>query len=161
MNATTLGNWSNRQAGPAPIQKSWLDGIAGAIVPWLVLLSLAGCATPTNLTSVIGETEITEHVSEKMPPGCEQAFPTGGCYQLRDGKHHIWYSAVSYPYVRKHEIAHALGMRHSAPWIWDGKQNCAVVTASGGGYLQDQRICIDARGERTEGVVYASQQVGR
>jgi hypothetical protein len=147
MNATTPGNRSGRQAGPAP--------------SCLVLLFLAGCATPTPLTSVIGGIEITEHVDEKMPHGCEQAFPAGGCYQMMDGKHNIWYSVVSWPYVRKHEIAHALGMQHSTPWIWDGNQHCAVVTASGGGYLQDQRICIGKRGEYTADIAYENQQVGR
>ena len=161
MNATTLGNGSSGQAGPAPIQKAWLTGISRKIVPCLVLLFLAGCATPTTLTSVIGGTEITEHVDEKMPRGCEQAFPVGGCYQMQDGKHNIWYSVVSSPYVRTHEIAHALGMQHSMPWAWDGKQHCAVVTASGGGYLRDERICVDSRGEYAAGMVHANQQVGR
>ena len=166
MNATTLSKRSGGQAWPAPIQKGWLTGIAGAILPWLVLLSLTGCATPTTLTTVVAGIEITEHLDDRMPPGCEQAFPTGGCYKWQNGKHNIWYSVVSLPHVREHEIAHALGMRHTAwtlddtAWTWGDKQQCVFVTVSGGEYLQGQRICIDSRGEHTYAIHYANQQVG-
>ncbi len=161
MSATTLSKWSGGQATGKTGLKGKLAGIAGVILPWLVLLSLTGCATPTILTSVVAGIEVTEHLDAKMPPGCEQAFPAGGCYQLQDGKHSIWYSVVSLPYVRKHEIAHVLGMRHSMPWSWDGKQSCSTVTVSGGGYEQGQRICVDSHGEHTESAAYANNQVGR
>lgn len=161
MNAATLSKRSAGQATGKTGAKGRLAWIARAILPWLVLLSLTGCATPTILTTVVAGIEITEHLDAKMPLGCEQAFPTGGCYELQDGKHNIWYSVVSLPYVRKHEIGHALGMRHSMPWSWDGQQSCATVTVSGGGYQQDQRICVDSHGEHTEGVAYANNQGGR
>ena len=152
MNATTL---SKRSTGKAAITdvKGKLCGILRVILPWLLPVSIIGCATPTTLISTVEGLEITEHLDAEMPHGCEQAFPTGGCYQFQDGKHHIWYSAVSFPYVREHEIAHALGMRHSVPWIWDGKQSCATVTVSGDGYQQGQRICVDSHGEHGEGTM--------
>lgn len=112
-----------------------------------------------TVTTVIAGIEITEHLDDEMPPGCEQAFPIGGCYMRQNGKHNIWYSAVSSPYVRTHEIAHALGMRHTMPWTRDGERQCVFVTASGGGYLQGRRICIDSRGEHTEGAVQAMQRL--
>lgn len=161
MNATTLGKRRAGQATGKTGVKGRSAGITRAILPWLVLQLLIGCATPTTLTTVVAGIEITEHLDAKMPPGCEQAFPTGGCYQLQDGKHNIWYSVVSLPYVRKHEIAHVLGMRHSMPWSWDGVQSCSTVTVSGGGYQQGQRICVGSHGEHTEGATYANNQVGQ
>jgi hypothetical protein len=161
MNATSLSKRNAGQAIGTTGVNGRLAGITRVIVLWLVLLSLTGCATPTTFTTAVAGIEITEHLDAKMPPGCEQAFPTGGCYQLQEGKHNIWYSEVSLPYVRKHEIAHALGMQHSMPWSWDGEQSCATVTVSGGGHMQGQRICVDSHGEHTEGVAYANNQVGR
>lgn len=151
-------SWRSGQAIPFRIQNV-SRRIVGAILPWIVLLSLIGCATPTTLTSLIDGTEITEHLDDRMPRGCEQAFPTGGCYQMRDGKHHVWYSRLSWPYVRKHEIAHAQGMRHTNPWIWDGKSSCAMVTTSGGGYLKGQRICVGARGEYVYGTDFKTADI--
>lgn len=118
------------------------------ILPCLLLMSLVGCAT--TLTTTVSGLDVIEHIDGKMPPGCEQAFPTGGCYQQQDGKHHIWYSVVSPRWVREHEIAHVLGMRHSVPWIGDGKQDCAMVTESGDGYQKGSRICVDSTGEYIE-----------
>ena len=126
-------------------------GITRIVLPCLLLMSLVGCATTKTLTSFVAGIEIIEHLDAKMPPGCEQAFPTGGCYQLQDGKHNIWYSEVSAPYVRTHEIAHAMGMRHSIPWVWNGKEYCATVTVGGAGYRQGQRICVESHGEHIEG----------
>jgi len=163
MNAATLSERSAGQATGKTGVNGKPAGILRAILPWLVLLSLTGCATPTILTTNVDGIEITEHLDAKMPAGCEQAFPLGGCHQVQDGKHNIWYSVMSSAYVRKHEIAHVLGMRHSMPWSWDGKQSCSTVTAGGGGYQQGQRICIDKHGERTEGAAYANnhQDQGR
>ncbi len=147
-------------AGKAGVKGS-LAGVMSAILPRLILLSLTGCATPTTLTTLVAGMEVTEHLDAEMPPGCEQAFPLGGCFELRDGKPNIWYSAMSSPYVRKHEIAHVMGMQHSLPWSWDGQRSCSTVTVSGGGYDEGQRICIDRHGEYTEVVTYANNRGGR
>ena len=106
--------------------------------------------TPQMRLTEVDGIEIVEHIDDKMPPGCEQAYPLGGCYQQNAGRHHIWYSVVSMPYVRRHEVAHAKGMRHSH-WVSYGGESCSTVLVGADGYLPGQRLCIGSRGEYVQG----------
>ena len=126
---------------------SWSTKFAELIELSAIYILLNGCTvTPITLTRAFDGTELIEHIDDKLPPACEQAYPRGGCYQARDGKHHIWYSSVSMPYVREHEIAHAKGMRHTE-WEWIGQESCATILVGVEKYLHGRQLCIGQRGE--------------
>lgn len=120
--------------------------IAGAMIS---MLGLNGCAiAPTMKIVSCDGIEIVEHIDDErnLPSRCEEAYPRGGCYEYRSGKHHIWYSSVSMPYVRTHEIAHAKGMLHSA-WTYNGGESCAIVMSGADSFRAGEQICIGQRGE--------------
>lgn len=111
----------------------------------LCIVSLLGCASPR----IVYSDNIYEHIDtvDDRPEWCERG-PSSGCYAKIDGKDHIWYSAVSPSYIRKHEKAHAKGMVHG-PWHENEltKYWCADVLIGTADYPQNTSICHDNKKE--------------
>ena len=130
--------------------------------PFLLGGLLAGLlASPEAIAEVrqrmINGLLVTEHLDENDSP-CGDRRPGAGCFTIKDGKPHIWYSEVGPDYVRDHEIAHTQGMRHT-PWQIEGggylgpQRTCATVTEPGGGYEVNTKICNTGRTETRQKLI--------
>lgn len=100
---------------------------------------------------VVDGIPITEHIDEDDSP-CGNRGWQNGCYQLKDGEHHVWYYDITPDFVKAHEISHAKGMRHTA---WQPRRdgmfgqwmNCATVIEPAPGYDLFDEICVTSNGE--------------
>lgn len=127
--------------------------MGGAVIRSLLLLALlAGCAGGEIRRSSYEGLTIVEHVDmADQPDVCSRRY-TDGCYQrlVVSGavEHHIWFSKVGASYVRRHEISHAKGMKHTQ-WALHPiyQANCSTITVGAEGYPVGLLLCVDGKKE--------------
>jgi len=88
------------------------------------IIILIGCSTPKTIVTFENNTLVYEHIDhDDQPKGCTRG-PFNGCAM----GNHIWYSGVSGPHVRQHELSHVYGMKHT-DWEYNSwyKANCSIV----------------------------------
>lgn len=113
-----------------------------------------GCATtpaesitPTVLRYQLEGRNIVEHRDTQDSP-CGQSR---GCYLSVQCtteywcEHHIWTQSTAPAEARAEELAHALGMSHTAWEDGFDHRKCAKVVRAGGGYKVGQTICVHTR----------------
>lgn len=117
------------------------------LIALLAASLIAGCATPVVTNQETMGVKYVQHVDDyaTWPESCAPKTLDSGCHAEIDGVAHIWVSSGAAESTIAHERSHVAGMKHTA-WSWDGRKNCAIITASGGTYVRGQRICLMAGG---------------
>ncbi len=112
----------------------------------LSTLLLAGCLTlppRTEYYTIEGISVPVHYDSPNDPCPAESA----ACYVFATGE--VFIRSPVKGYILKHELSHAVGMRHSE-WQYYPviRMSCAVVWAPGGGYNINDVLCLDGHSER-------------
>jgi hypothetical protein len=116
----------------------------------LILMLLSGCLTLPHQVEWVKTpsgnlVEVHTDAPSRLEPVCTE--PWAGCYDIE--RNLVFLRSPVLPGTKKHEVAHAEGMRHTA-WYKDPLQRtCADVTIpdKGGKYRTGQTICLTPMGE--------------